>query len=104
MVVAGLLTGWLPGPGGIPLVLGGLAVLASEFSWARRLLERAKRYVQVFTEWAGSKPLWMRWAGSVGAVALVVGAVYLWLVVLGTPELLPDAVTSTLVRLPGVEH
>ena len=103
MVVAGLLTGWLPGPGGIPLVLGGLAVLASEFSWARRLLERAKRHVHAFTEWAGSKPLWMRWTGSVSAVAVVVGAVYLGLVVLGTPELLPDAVTSTLVRLPGVE-
>ena len=103
MVLAGLLTGWLPGPGGIPLVLGGLAVLASEFSWARRLLERAKRHVRAFTEWAGSKPLWLRWAGTAGTVALVVGAVYLYLVLLGAPELLPEAVTSTLVRLPGVE-
>jgi len=103
MVLAGVATGWLPGPGGIPLVLGGLAVLASEFSWARRLLARARVHVHAFTHWAGSKPLWVRWAGSAGAVVLVLGAVYLWLVVLGTPGLLPDGLTATLVRLPGVE-
>ncbi len=36
-VVAAALTGWLPGPGGIPLFLVGIAVLATEFEWAKRL-------------------------------------------------------------------
>jgi tellurite resistance protein TerC len=31
----------LPGPG-IPLVIGGLAILAIEFAWARRWLRRGK--------------------------------------------------------------
>lgn len=29
--------GWMPGPGGIPLFLLGVAVLASEFHWAHRV-------------------------------------------------------------------
>ncbi|HIW31018.1 MAG TPA: PGPGW domain-containing protein, partial [Candidatus Luteococcus avicola] len=44
MMVAAALTGWLPGPGGIPLFLMGLAVWASEFEWAHRLLS-------VFDRW-----------------------------------------------------
>ncbi len=32
----------LPGPGGIPLAVGGLALLATEFVWARSLLKRVK--------------------------------------------------------------
>lgn len=36
-VLAAGLTGWLPGPGGIPLFLIGVAILATEFKWAERL-------------------------------------------------------------------
>lgn len=28
--------GWLPGPGGIPIFLLGVAILSSEFHWAQR--------------------------------------------------------------------
>jgi hypothetical protein len=43
LILTSGLIGWLPGPGGIPLFLLGLAVLASEFHWARRLLNWARR-------------------------------------------------------------
>lgn len=33
--------GLLPGPGGIAVALGGLALLATEFVWARKLMRRA---------------------------------------------------------------
>lgn len=33
----------LPGPGGIPLAIAGLMILATEFVWARRLLKGARR-------------------------------------------------------------
>lgn len=33
--------GWLPGPGGIPLFLIGIAILSTEYHWAERL----KRYI-----------------------------------------------------------
>jgi uncharacterized protein (TIGR02611 family) len=41
LVVAGVVMLVLPGPGLVVLFLG-LAVLATEFKWARRLLERLK--------------------------------------------------------------
>jgi hypothetical protein len=102
LVVLSVLTGWLPGPGGIPLFLAGMAVLASEFAWARRLLDRARDRVRAFTTWAGRRPRWQRVAGTAGTAAAVVGAGYLSLVVLGAPEVLPSSWEATLVRLPGV--
>lgn len=36
IILAGLL-GWLPGPGGTPLLLGGLALLSIHNEWAQRL-------------------------------------------------------------------
>jgi hypothetical protein len=42
IVGIGLVLIVLPGPWTIPLVLLGLAILASEFVWARLLLQRAK--------------------------------------------------------------
>jgi hypothetical protein len=44
IVGLGLVLVVLPGPWTIPLVLLGLAILASEFVWARLLLQRAKGY------------------------------------------------------------
>lgn len=41
LVLAGLVMLVLPGPGFL-VILAGLAVLASEFVWARRILERTK--------------------------------------------------------------
>ena len=37
LIFLGVATGWLPGPGGIPLILGGLALLSLHNEWARRL-------------------------------------------------------------------
>ena len=42
LVVLGLILMVLPGPG-IPVLLLGLVVLASEFAWAETLLRRAKQ-------------------------------------------------------------
>lgn len=35
-VVSSILTGWLPGPGGIPLFIIGVTILATEYEWATR--------------------------------------------------------------------
>jgi hypothetical protein len=39
LLLAALLTGWLPGPGGIPLALAGLGLLSIHNAWARRIRE-----------------------------------------------------------------
>lgn len=44
LIFLGIATGWLPGPGGIPLILGGLALLSLHNDWARRLRDYLIRH------------------------------------------------------------
>ncbi len=103
LILLGAATGWLPGPGGIPLVLAGLAVLASEFVWAHRLLKRARVLLRRFTHWAARQPRWLRVTGTLTTAACVVGGVWLWLVVLGPPGVLPVGAQAFLDGIPGVD-
>lgn len=43
-IVAALLTGWLPGPGGVPLFIIGLSLLAINHTWAERYIDLLKKY------------------------------------------------------------
>ena len=100
LIIAAPLTGWLPGPGGIPLFIAGLAVLASEFEWAQRLLQRVKDRVQQFTTWTGKQPAWLKFLGTVLLFACVAVFLWLYLAVLGVPGWLPDSWESFLHSLP----
>ena len=44
LLICAALFGWLPGPGGIPLLLAGLGLLATNHEWARRLLKHVERH------------------------------------------------------------
>ncbi len=44
LLVLGIVFLILPGPG-IPLIIAGLAILATEFTWAEILLNRTKHHV-----------------------------------------------------------
>lgn len=75
------LTGLIPGPGGIPVAIAGLALLATEFVWARNLLVSMKRRAQALATSAdalviGSRPRpWLILPvvlAYLGAVALLV--------------------------------
>jgi hypothetical protein len=102
LILLAALTGPLPGPGGIPLALLGLAVLASEFAWAARLLDRLKRALVRAGEWARRQPGWVQRLGAVVTVGIVVGAVYLYLLALGVPAWLPQDVRAPLLSVPGL--
>ncbi|MFD8561746.1 TIGR02611 family protein [Streptosporangium canum] len=54
LVIAGLIMVPFPGPGWL-VVFAGLAVLATEFHWARRLLEFGKRTLSAWTTWLGRR-------------------------------------------------
>lgn len=99
LVLLGLATGWLPGPGGIPLVLGGLAVWASEFGWAHRLMLRFKHALHVFRAWSRGKKavFWL--------VFLTTCALLGWgfLALVGPPAWIPFEVDRVLAVLPGVD-
>ncbi len=43
--------GWLPGPGGIPLFLLGVAILSTEFEWADRVKQFFLGLVLQFGAW-----------------------------------------------------
>lgn len=96
--------GWLPGPAGIPLFLLGLAILASEFDWAHRLLRRAKREARRLEERARRQPRWVKWLGGVGTATGVALVAWGYLAVLGVPGWFPDTVANALLQVPAVER
>ena len=100
LIIAAPLTGWLPGPGGIPLFIAGLAVLASEFEWAQRLLYRVKDRVKALTAWTGKQPAWLKALGTLVLFVCVLVAIWLYLAVLGVPGWFPDSWESFLHKLP----
>lgn len=103
LVLLGAATGWLPGPGGIPLTLLGLAVLASEFEWAQRLLAWARTRLHRGREWLRGKPPWVSWLGAAATLVGIAAAVWVWFAVFGVPDWAPDAAASWLEVLPGVQ-
>jgi uncharacterized protein (TIGR02611 family) len=90
IVVGGLLLVPLPGPGWL-IVFLGLAILASEFVWARRVLDFGKRTLQSWTRWLGRQPLAVRVLVGVLTFVFVVFVLYLLLRVGGVPDWAPDA-------------
>ena len=66
----------LPGPGWL-IVIGGLAIWAVEFHWAKRLLVFTKRHVQAWTRWVTRQSLPVRLL--IGAAGLVFVTTVVWL-------------------------
>ncbi len=88
IVIMGLAAVPLPGPGWL-VVFIGLGVLASEFAWAARLLEYAKKKVAAWSDWIRSQSLAVRLALLAGTVAIVVGAIYGYHLLWGLPGWIP---------------
>ena len=101
VIIGGLIMVPFPGPGWL-VVFVGVGILASEFDWAKRLLDFGKAKLHAWNEWMKPKPLWVK--GLVGlATALLVGLFfYLLFLLSGVPALLPDLVESLLKNLPGL--
>ncbi len=79
----------LPGPGWL-VVIGGLFVLATEFTWAERLLEFTKRHVKSWTDWVTGQPIWVRTLIGLATAAFVYGVVVVTLHLTGVPDWIPD--------------
>jgi uncharacterized protein (TIGR02611 family) len=101
VIVGGLIMVPFPGPGWL-VVFVGVGILASEFDWAKRLLDFGKAKLHAWNEWLKPKPVWFK--GLIGlATALLVGLFfYLLFLLSGVPSLLPDLVESLLKNLPGL--
>jgi len=71
LILASILTGWLPGPGGIPLLIAGLGLLSINNTWAKRLrmlvVEHGGKIVKIlFPRWP-----WLEWAYDIVALLLL---------------------------------
>jgi uncharacterized protein (TIGR02611 family) len=98
LIILGSITGPLPGPGGIPLMLLGLAVWASEFVWAHRLMQWFKQQLHKARHWSRRRQVlaWVIFFLTIGAIA------YGYLAIIGVPGWLPHFAATWLRQLPGV--
>ncbi|WP_170323150.1 TIGR02611 family protein [Gordonia effusa] len=78
--VAVLLVGFVtipyPGPGWL-IVFLGLAILASEFAWAHRVLQFARGKYDAWLDWIKRQPLWVQ--GLFGLATCAIVLLTLWL-------------------------
>lgn len=101
VVVAGLIMVPFPGPGWLVVFLG-IAIWASEFERAQRLLELGRRTLSSWNEWLRVQRRYVQ----VLVTALTLGAVlaifYGLLLLSGVPGFFPDVIEGRLARLPGL--
>jgi uncharacterized protein (TIGR02611 family) len=101
VVVIGLIMVPFPGPGWL-VVFTGLAVWASEFEWAQRLLRRARRTLEAWNAWLMPKPWWVKGLAFLVTVLSVAAIFWLLFVISGVPGYLPDTVEQWLKKVPGL--
>jgi hypothetical protein len=77
LILLGIASGWLPGPGGIPLVLGGLGLLSINNMWARRLRDWLLAHGGDFIKWIFPKHPAVQWLYDFIAVGLLGVVAYL---------------------------
>lgn len=75
-IIAAGLTGWLPGPGGIPLFLVGIAILATEFAWAKRVRDKVIGIVEQCGRLFRRHPFY----GTILLIMLATGAIFIGII------------------------
>lgn len=76
VLVLGIIAIPYPGPGWL-IVFAGLAILASEFAWAKRVLRYARGKYDAWTEWLGRQSVVVRMAVLAGTGLIVLATLYL---------------------------
>lgn len=75
-IVGSALTGWLPGPGGIPLLIIGLSLLATNHKWAEQILIYIKKQGGQFADKIFDGHPVLKWGIDILGILLIVIAVY----------------------------
>jgi uncharacterized protein (TIGR02611 family) len=100
ITLGGLLLVPLPGPGWL-IVFAGLALLATEFDTARRVLDFGRRTLRRWTSWLARQGLAVRAGLGLGTLACVAAAVWGAAAVAGVPAWVPDGLVPP---LPGLKR
>jgi uncharacterized protein (TIGR02611 family) len=101
VTIGGLVLVPAPGPGWV-IVFVGVAILASEFEWAQRLLNWGKARLRDWNDWLAPKPLWFKGLVGLVTLALVLLIFYGLFLLSGVPSLIPDVVEDRITQLPGL--
>jgi uncharacterized protein (TIGR02611 family) len=101
VVVLGLVLVPFPGPGWL-VVFAGLAVWASEFEWAQRLLRLATATLKAWAEWLKPQPWWMKGLVLLGTLIALAAVFWLLFKISGVPGLFPDGIENWITGLPGL--
>ena len=72
-------TGWLPGPGGIPLFIIGLSILAIHHDWAQKYIDKIKDYVEYIAKQVFTEDKDVQLAYDIICPFMVIGGIYLLL-------------------------
>ena len=96
LVCLGFVSGPIPGPGGIPLVLLGIAIWSSEFKWANRLMQWFRLQLHRYGGWSRRTKIafWLGFFACCGLIGFTV------MVVAGIPGWVPDRIEGLLELLP----
>jgi uncharacterized protein (TIGR02611 family) len=100
ITLGGLLLVPLPGPGWL-IVFAGLALLATEFDPARRVLEFGRGTLQGWTAWLARQGIVVRAGVGLGTLACVAAGLWAAAAVAGVPSWVPDGVVPP---LPGLRE
>ena len=77
LIIVAIPIGWLPGPGGIPLIIIGLSLLANNHEWAERLMNRLKSEVGKASQRVTEADPVTKWTIDILSVVFIAGAVIL---------------------------
>jgi uncharacterized protein (TIGR02611 family) len=89
VTVAGIIMIPFPGPGWL-VVIAGLAILATEFEWAKRLLDFTKKHVKAWTSWVGRQSLLVKALLAIATAAFVYAIFVVTLHITGVPDWIPS--------------
>ncbi len=95
IVGGGLVLVPLPGPGWV-IVFVGLAVWASEFDAAQRLMDWVRGWLRLWTEWVQAQPRWVQGLVALATAAFVLAVIWAVFKVSGLPGFVPDGIQAWL--------
>ncbi len=95
VVIVGLILVPLPGPGWL-IVFIGVAIWASEFHWASRLLQVGRRLLSRWTDWMLRQGWVVRALVTLATILVVVAMFWVLFKLVGVPGWLPDIAQSSL--------
>lgn len=74
MIILSLLIGWLPGPGGMIFFLLGVAILATEFTWAEQFRDWVLKVLKNIGHYAKRRPIVSALVLCMAVLAVALGA------------------------------